>query len=92
MGLGFRVPLIVVSPYAKRGHVSHIQDEEASIPKFIENNFGLAPLAAADARADALADCFDYRQAPLRFQPVTPSMSARQAMRFELSGPPDSDY
>jgi phospholipase C len=62
MGLGFRVPLIVVSPYAKHGYVSHQQHEFGSILKFIEDNFGLPTLGQADARADNLLDCFDFTQ------------------------------
>ena len=38
---GFRVPLIVVSPYAKPGYVSHVTHDFGSILKFIEQNFGL---------------------------------------------------
>ena len=40
--LGFRVPLIVISPYAKTGYVSHVQHEFGSILKFTEETFGLA--------------------------------------------------
>ena len=37
-GLGFRVPLIVISPYAKKGYVTHVQYETASVVRFIEDN------------------------------------------------------
>ena len=67
MGLGFRVPLIVISPYAKHGYVSHTQHEFGSILHFTEETFGLAPLAASDARADDMSDCFDFTQAPQPF-------------------------
>ncbi|MGA8575240.1 MAG: alkaline phosphatase family protein [Candidatus Cybelea sp.] len=67
-GLGFRVPLIVISPYAKRGAVSHLQYETASVLRFAEDLFGLGQLAAADQRALSPArDCFDFRQKPLPF-------------------------
>jgi phospholipase C len=42
--LGFRVPLIVISPYAKAGYVSHVQHEFGSILKFIEEQYGLGSL------------------------------------------------
>jgi phospholipase C len=45
-GDGKRIPLIVVSPYAKRGYVEHTYPDHASIPKFIENNWKLAPLTS----------------------------------------------
>jgi phospholipase C len=91
-GLGFRVPLLVISPYAKRGYVSHVQFETSSIVKFIEATFGLPALAASDARAANLSDCFDFTQPPRTFT-STPTrhrigdyLSERPSLR-----PPD-DY
>jgi phospholipase C len=67
-GLGFRVPLIVISPYAKPNYVSHVQYETASVLRFAEDLFGLGQLAAADLRATSpAADCFDFSQSPRRF-------------------------
>ncbi len=67
-GLGFRVPLLVISPYAKHGHVSHVQYETASVLRFAEDVFGLDQLAAADRRAASPAkDCFDFTQKPRPF-------------------------
>ncbi|HTW38288.1 MAG TPA: alkaline phosphatase family protein [Steroidobacteraceae bacterium] len=43
-GDGPRIPLIVISPYARPGHVDHVYEDHASILKFIEHNFGLPPL------------------------------------------------
>lgn len=64
MGLGFRVPMIVVSPYAKHGYVSHTQYEFGSILKFIEENWGLPPLggSATDKRANSIGDIFNFAQ------------------------------
>jgi len=67
---GFRVPLIVVSPYAKPHYVSHEMHDFGSILRFIEDNFGLPTLGYADSRADNLSDCFDFDQAPLRFKRI----------------------
>ena len=70
-GLGFRVPLLVISPYSKAGYVSHVQYETASVLRFAEDLWGLASLAAADARATSPAgDCFDFNQAPRKFVPI----------------------
>ena len=70
-GLGFRVPLLMVSPYAKRGYVTHVQYETASVLRFIEDNFGLPHLAASDARAsDPVNDAFDYRRNPRTFRKI----------------------
>jgi phospholipase C len=69
--LGFRVPLLVISPYAKQHYVSHVQYETASVLRFAEDLWGLSPLAAADRRAASPAgDCFDFSQNPRPFVPI----------------------
>jgi phospholipase C len=68
--LGFRVPLIVISPYAKQRYVSHTQYEFGSILKFVEETFGLGSLQTTDVRANDLSDCFDFDAAPTRFTPI----------------------
>ena len=60
---GFRVPLIVVSSYAKQGHISHATHDFGSILKFTEKVFGLPSLGYADKNADDLFECFDFNQA-----------------------------
>lgn len=67
---GFRVPLIVVSPYAKANYVSHKMHDFGSILRFIEENFYLPTLGYADSRGDDLSDCFDYNQVPTTFQTI----------------------
>ena len=64
-GLGPRVPLIVISPYAKAGFISHTQYEASSVLKFMEERFSLPPLAQRDANANDLMDSFDFSQPPL---------------------------
>jgi len=51
-GLGPRVPLLIISPYAISGTISHTQYEFSSILKFIEERFGLPPLTTRDANAN----------------------------------------
>ncbi len=60
--LGFRVPLIAISPYAKRGFVSHTQYEFGSILKFVEETYGTGSLNTTDARATSVSDMFDFTQ------------------------------
>lgn len=55
-GLGFRVPLLVVSPFAKHGYVDHTLADHASILKFMERVFGLPPVTQRDAGASDLMD------------------------------------
>lgn len=70
-GLGMRIPLLVISPYAKRGFVSHVHYEHGSILKFVEDLWNLPRLAASDTRANSLVpDCFDFSQPPRRFVPI----------------------
>lgn len=57
---GPRVPLVAVSPWARRGFVSHVVRDHTSITRFIEAVFGLPALTARDANADALLDLFDF--------------------------------
>lgn len=73
---GFRVPLIVISPYAKAKYISHATHHFGSILKFIEHNWGLASVGSgtySDAYSDTddLSDCFDYNQTPLTFTTIT---------------------
>jgi phospholipase C len=74
---GFRVPLLVVSPYAKPGYVSHITHDFGSILRFIEETFSLPSLGYADSRADDLSDCFDFAQPPLQFHTIAAPRSAK---------------
>ncbi|MBV8283615.1 MAG: hypothetical protein JO175_03140 [Candidatus Eremiobacteraeota bacterium] len=64
---GFRVPIIVLSPYVARGTVNHDLHFTSSILHYIETNFGLGSLGKMDARADAFADIFNYTQSPLPY-------------------------
>jgi phospholipase C len=72
-GLGIRVPCLIISPYAKRGYVSHTRYEFGSILKFIEEAFNLPALGPAsagytDTRANSLVDSFDFTQAPRKYK------------------------
>jgi phospholipase C len=91
MGLGFRVPLVVISPYAKHGYVSHVQHEFGSILRFTESDFSLAALEASDARADDLSDMFDFTQAPAPFVPFATTRSPASFRHAPEATPPDDD-
>jgi len=66
---GFRVPLIVISPWVKPHFVSHTNRELTSILKLIETRFGLAPLTARDAAADDMTEFFDFVDPPTFLTP-----------------------
>ena len=63
-GFGFRVPLLVISPYAKRGHIDHRLGEFSSVLRFIEDNWGLSQLTRRDRRAHNLTYDFDFTRVP----------------------------
>lgn len=92
LGLGFRVPMIVISPYAKQGYVTHVQYEFGSVVKFIENVFNLPSLGSSDKRANGLSDAFNFSQQPRAFQKIPtiypPSYFLHRAPKY---GPPDDD-
>ncbi|HEY2474126.1 MAG TPA: alkaline phosphatase family protein [Candidatus Cybelea sp.] len=69
--LGFRVPLIVISAYAKKNFVSHKQYETASVLRYAEDLFNLPHMSQADRRALSPADdCLDFSQKPRTFIPI----------------------
>jgi phospholipase C len=67
--LGYRVPMIAISPFAIQHNVSHTQYEFGSILKFIEETFGLGSLNTTDATATSMSDMFDVTQTPTKYAP-----------------------
>jgi phospholipase C len=67
--LGMRVPMIVISPFAKQHLVSKTQYEFGSVLKFIEQNFRTGSLGSTDVRANSIGDVFDFTQNPTKFAP-----------------------
>jgi phospholipase C len=72
LGLGFRVPCLVVSPYAKKGFVDHTQLEHSSLCKFAETLFGLPAMTARDAAAGDMMEAFDFKQTPRKYSEFKP--------------------
>ena len=85
-GYGFRVPLIIVSPFAQQGYVSHVHHEFGSILKFTEEQFNLPSLGTVDARSDDLSDCFNFSHGPARFAPFAHGQYSKTD-----TSPPDND-
>jgi phospholipase C len=88
---GFRVPLVVISPYAKAGYISHVTHDFGSILKYIEGNFGLPSLGYADGPADDLSDIFNYSQSPIAFQTIAPPADNAQCITENNASDPDDD-
>jgi phospholipase C len=73
---GFRVPMIVISPYARAAYISHITHDFGSIVKFVESTYNLPSLGYADATADDLSDCFNFSQTPIPFHTIAAPLKA----------------
>ncbi len=63
-GFGFRVPALLISPYARKGFIDHTQYDFTSMLKFIEYNWDLAPLATRDTQANNMTPAFDFSSPP----------------------------
>ena len=74
---GFRVPALVISPFAKKDYVSHVVHDHTSVLKFLETKFNLGALTYRDANADDLLDCFDFAAMAFREPPELPAPGLR---------------
>ncbi len=72
---GFRVPLIVVSPFAKKGFVSHTAADFTAIDKFIETRFNLSNLTARDKAQIDMTEFFDFSAPPTPTPPQPPAQN-----------------
>ncbi len=71
---GFRVPCLVISPFARREHVSHLEMDHTSILKMIEWRWGLPALTVRDGKANNMAEVLDF---------ANPSLKAKQFEVFK---------
>ena len=71
--LGVRVPMVLISPWARPGYVSHRTHEHTSVTRLIELLHDLPALTARDASADALLDLFDFACGPAFATPPAPT-------------------
>ncbi|TMK90936.1 MAG: hypothetical protein E6G37_12765 [Actinobacteria bacterium] len=82
MGFGFRVPLLVISPYAIDGKVSHEEGEFSSVLRFMEDNWNLRPfLTRRDRQATPMMSAFDFSQTPRAPDPL-PLRTDCKGMKF----------
>jgi phospholipase C len=72
---GFRVPLIVISPFTKANYVSHTVMDYTAILKFIETRFNLPSLTARDAAQPDMAEFFDFVNVPWATPPTPPQQA-----------------
>ena len=91
VGLGFRVPCIVISPYALVHHVSHTQYEYGSLLKFVEAAFHLPSLHHTDDRANSILDAFDFTNPPHAFKPIDAPLKAEYFLHEPHDNTPPDD-
>jgi acid phosphatase len=87
-GDGTRIPLIVVSPFARQGHVDHVYNDHASILKFIEHNWQLQPLSRRSR--DRLPNPFVFDDDD--YLPVNSPAIGDLTSLFQFSGGRDDDH
>jgi phospholipase C len=85
-GFGIRVPMIVLSPYADRGRVSHELGEFSSVLRFIEDNWGLSTLTHRDRDATPMLSAFDFSQTPRPAEPLPLRTDCKGPVFFEDQG------
>jgi len=87
-GLGFRLPLLIVSPYVQP-HVEHTQYETASVLKFIQDNWSLGTLPPSpDVRAASIGNAFNFSQPPRLFHKIRSKYSESFFLKQKPSGLP----
>jgi phospholipase C len=69
-GPGFRVPMIVISPYVAQGHVYHTRYGFGSILRYVEQNWSLGSLGTTDSTSNSILNMFNYSQAPRQFTSI----------------------
>ncbi len=83
-GFGIRVPMMVLSPYAKDGVVSHELGEFSSVLRFIEDNWGLTKLTKRDRQATPMLSAFDFDQEPREPTPLPLRDDCEGPIYFEI--------
>lgn len=76
---GYRVPLMVISPFAKKHYVSHTPADLTAILKLIETRFGVPSLTKRDAASMDMTEFFDFATAPWTTPPAPPAQNTNAA-------------
>jgi phospholipase C len=81
---GYRVPLIVISPYARQNYVSHTVADTTAILKLIETRFNLPALNKRDAAQIDMTDFFDFANPPWMTPPSPPNQNTSGACYLNM--------
>jgi phospholipase C len=91
LGYGIRVPMVIVSPYAKPGYVDRTTASFASILAFTEHTLGLSPLTELDAKAYDYAKSFAFSEPPRAPIALPRHAVPLSSLRRLASHPPPAD-
>lgn len=80
---GYRVPLLVVSPFTKKNYVSHTITDYTAILKFIETRFNIPPLTQRDAVQIDMTEFFDFQNVPWATPPTPPAQSTSGVCNYQ---------
>jgi phospholipase C len=86
-GFGIRLPMVIVSPYARRHYVDHGRSSFVSMLSYVERIFGLTPLTPRDRRAYGFGQSFNYSQRPLRYIPLKLHKVPASSIRYLKTHP-----
>ena len=86
--LGFRVPAVVVSPFARKDYVSSVVRDHTAVLALLEHKFNLPALTYRDGWADDITDCLDFENAPAFLVPPNLAASNNQQHFGDDDGTP----
>jgi phospholipase C len=89
---GIRVPMVIVSPYAKPAFTDSNDATFASMQAFVERTFGLAPMSTRDAVAYDFWDSFDFHQEPLPPIPLPQHEVPRASIEWMRTHPVEDEF
>ena len=93
-GMGFRVPMIVISPYSafnstgKSPYISQTVYGFGSVIRYVEETFGLPSLGTTDATSNSMSDMLNYKQSPRPFSTISAKYSRSYFLHQKPSGLP----
>lgn len=85
---GFRVPLVVISPFTKKNYISHTVADYTAILTLIEKRFSIAPLTKRDAAQMDMTEFFDFQNVPWATPPTPPAQATGGVCDFTNLGYP----
>lgn len=84
---GYRVPVIVISPFANKNYVSHTVRDSTSVLNLVEERFGLTPLTSRDASQPVMDEFFNFANPPWMTPPTLPTQLYNNTLQCDQQPP-----